>query len=95
LRDSAESDLRPSEGGAGRNDPKLPFAGFDGEDENDGFDGKDDDERCDENPLLKDDELPGLASAGAGLSARIRDSARATCAYFEKVFSMVRSADES
>jgi hypothetical protein len=70
-------------------DPKLPD-GFDDEDEDDG------DERCDENPLLKDDELDGLASACTVVaSGRIRDSANTTCAYFEMVFSMVRRAVES
>jgi hypothetical protein len=93
LRDSAESDLRASDAGAERlpKDPKLPDD-FDDEDE----DEDDGDERCDENPLLKEDELDGLASAGTvAASGRIRDSANTTCAYFEMVFSMVRMAVES
>jgi hypothetical protein len=110
LRDSAESDLRASEAGAAPKEPKPPpdFLAaplspgalsaerrlkepklpddFDDED--------DDDERCDENPLLKE-ALDGLASAGADARDRVRDSANATCAYFEMVFSMVRWAGES
>jgi hypothetical protein len=103
LRDSAESDLRASDAGAlpaarPPKEPKLPD-GFDDEDEEDDDDGEDD-ERCDENPLLKDDEdewLDGLASACAGADAsdRVSDSANTTCAYFEMVFSMVRWAGES
>jgi hypothetical protein len=94
LRDSAESDLFAS---AALDDPKEPkppdfFAALlpDLDDEN-----EEEDERCDENPLLKDDE-PGVASAGTlAASGSISDSANTTCAYFEKGFSMVRSAVES
>jgi hypothetical protein len=57
------------------------------------FDEDEDDERCDENPLLK--ELDGLACAGLDASERARLSANATCAYFIKGFSMVRRAVES
>jgi hypothetical protein len=97
LRDSAESDVRALEAGAAPKEPKPPLPFFaakppDGLDADD--DDDDDDERCDENPLLKDDELDGLASAGAAIG-RIRDSANTACAYFEMVFSMVRSAVES
>ena len=98
LRDSAESDLCASapEDAAERlpKDPKPPEGGFDARDA-DEEDDEEDDERCDENPLLKDDEPDGLASAGAEASGRIRVSARATCAYFEIIFNMVRWADES
>ena len=70
-------------------EPKPPP--FDGEDE--------DDERCDEKPLLKDEEPEGLASAGMAATDRARLSASAAGAYFgayfESVFSMVRSAVES
>jgi hypothetical protein len=101
LRDIADSDLRDSAGAfsAGRRlkEPKPPDEGFEREDENEDEDLDDDgdDERCDENPLLKDEEPDGFASAGIEASGRIRHSASATCAYFEKVFSMVRSAGES
>jgi hypothetical protein len=98
LRDSAESDLLESAAFEEPKEPKPPdfFAALlldlDADDE-------EDDERCDENPLLKDEEeLDGLASAGTlAASGRISDSAsrNATCAYFEKGFSMVRSAVES
>jgi hypothetical protein len=92
LRDSAESDWCASKAGAFVSerlpkDPKLPF--------DDDFDEDDEEERCDENPLLKDEEPVGLASAGAAASDSIRDSANAACANFEWVFSMVRSAGES
>jgi hypothetical protein len=84
-------------------EPKPPEDGFDAlddededEDEDEDDLDEDDDERCDENPLLKDDEeLDGLASAGFDASGRIRDSASATCAYFDMVFDMVRWAGES
>jgi hypothetical protein len=105
LRDSAESDLRASDAGAlpaarPPKEPKLPddFDDEDEEDDDDDDDDGEDEERCDENPLLKDDEdewLDGLASAGAGASDRVSDSANTTCAYFEMVFSMVRWAGES
>jgi hypothetical protein len=99
LRDIADSDLRGSAGAfsAGRRlkEPKPPDEGFEREDENEDLDGDEDDERCDENPLLKDEEPDGFASAGIEASGRIRHSASATCAYFEKVFSMVRRAGES
>jgi hypothetical protein len=97
LRDIAESDLRASAADRLPKDPKLPEDGFDGLDDLDEDDEEDDeDERCDENPLLKDDdELDGLASAGAEASGRIRDSASAACAYFDMVFDMVRWAGES
>jgi hypothetical protein len=101
LRDSAESDLRASDAGAlpAARPPKEPKPpdDFDDEDEEDDDDGEDED-RCDENPLLKDDEdewLDGLASAGADASDRVSDRANTTCAYFEMVFSMVRWAGES
>jgi hypothetical protein len=98
LRDSAESDVRALEAGAAPKEPKppLPFLaakppdGLGADDDDD-----DDDERCDENPLLKDGELDGLACAGADASDSVRHSANTTCAYFEMVFSMVRSAVES
>ena len=70
-------------------DPKPPL--FDDDDE--------DDERCDEKPLLKDEEPEGLASAGMDATDRARLSASAAGAYFdayfESVFSMVRRAVES
>jgi hypothetical protein len=102
LRDIADSDLRCSAGAfsdARRlKEPKPPDEGFEREDENEDEDldeDDEDDERCDENPLLKDEEPDGFASAGIEASGRIRHSASATCAYFEMVFSMVRSAGES
>jgi hypothetical protein len=100
LRDSAESDLRAPAAGAEPKEPKPPpdflaaplsllprpkLPDFEDEDE----------ERCDENPLLKDGELDGLACAGADASDSVRHSANTTCAYFEMVFSMVRWAGES
>jgi hypothetical protein len=94
LRDSAESDLFASAAFAEPKEPKPPdfFAAL----LLDLDDNEEDDERCDENPLLKDDdELDGLASAGVEASGSISDSANTTCAYFEKGFSMVRSAVES
>jgi hypothetical protein len=103
LRDIAESDLRASAPERLPKEPKPPEDGFDAlddededEDEDEDDLDEDDDERCDENPLLKDDdELDGLASAGFDASGRIRDSASATCAYFDMVFDMVRWAGES
>jgi hypothetical protein len=94
LRDIAESDLcasTPDDEAAARlpNDPKPPGDGFDALDDED-EDEDEDEERCDENPLLKDEEPDGFASAGPEASGRIRDSANATCAYFEIIFSMVR-----
>jgi hypothetical protein len=109
LRDSAESDLFASAAFAAPKEPKPPPALFAPplpgavsaerrlkDPKPPDFDDEDDDERCDENPLLKDDdELDGLASAGVEASGSISDSANTTCAYFEKGFSMVRSAVES
>jgi hypothetical protein len=100
LRDIADSDLpAPVDAlSAGRRlkEPKPPDDEREDEEEDlDDEDDEDDDERCDENPLLKDEEPDGFASAGIEASGRIRHSASATCAYFEKVFSMVRSAGES
>jgi hypothetical protein len=96
LRDSAESDLRASDAGAAPKEPKppLPFFAAKLPDGLDDDEDEDEDERCDENPLLNDEELDGLASAGAAIGM-IRDSANTTCAYFEMVFSMVRSAVKS
>jgi hypothetical protein len=94
LRDSADSDLRASEAGAAPKEPKPPPDFLDVLP----LDFDEDEERCDENPLLKDEEPDGAASAGIDASGRIRHSANttcATCAYFEMVFSMVRSAGES
>jgi hypothetical protein len=91
LRDIAESDLRCCAPDAEPKEPKPPdgFAALDADDE------EEDDERCDENPLLKEVEPEGLASAGTCASGRIRLSANATRAYFWMDFSMVRSAVES
>jgi hypothetical protein len=109
LRDSAESDLRASDAGAAPKEPKPPpgflaaplsLGAWSAERRlkepklPDDFDDDDDEERCDENPLLKE-ELDGLASTGAGASDSVSDSANTTCAYFDMVFSMVRRADES
>jgi hypothetical protein len=99
LRDIADSDLLAPDGALSDErrlkEPKPPDDGFEREDEDEDEDFDDDDERCDENPLLKDEEPDGFASAGIEASGRIRHSASATCAYFEMVFSMVRSAGES
>jgi hypothetical protein len=111
LRDSAESDLRESEDDPELKEPKPPpdFFGaplsllvdaFDAErllkDPKPPLAGEDeDDERCDENPLLKDEEFEGLAPAGDQATDRARLSASAAYAYFVKVFSMVRRAVES
>jgi hypothetical protein len=110
LRDSAESDLREAEDEPELKEPKPPpdFLAaalsllpddFDDErllkEPKPPFDEDEDDERCDENPLLKDEWLEGLASAGTAATDRARLSASATCAYFVKVFSMVRRAVES
>jgi hypothetical protein len=98
LRDIADSDLRGSAAalseGRRLKEPKPPDDDEREDEDEDDFDDEDD-ERCDENPLLKDEEPDGFASAGIEASGRIRHSASATCAYFEKVFSMVRSAGES
>jgi hypothetical protein len=111
LRDSAESDLRASAAGAEPKEPKPPpdflaaplsllLGALSAERRlkepklPDDFDDEDE-ERCDENPLLKDGELDGLACAGADASDKVSDSANTTCAYFEMVFSMVRRAVES
>jgi hypothetical protein len=99
LRDIADSDLpAPVDAfSAGRRlkEPKPPDDDEREDEEEDLDDDDEDDERCDENPLLKDEEPDGFASAGIEASGRIRHSASATCAYFEMVFSMVRSAGES
>lgn len=98
MRDSAESGFRASGDREELKEPKPPDEDFDGLGDEKDFDDEDDvddDERCDENPLLKDEELDGLASTGTEASGRISANANATCAYFEKGFSMVRSADES
>ncbi|MFC5549464.1 hypothetical protein [Massilia aerilata] len=109
LRDNAESGLREAADGPELKEPKPPpdFLAAPLSPLPDGFEAErllkepkppfddEDDERCDENPLLKDEELEGLASAGTGAKDRARLSASATCAYFVKVFSMVRRAVES
>jgi hypothetical protein len=98
LRDIADSDLRSVAAfsdGRRLKEPKPPDDEREDEDEDLDDEDDEDDERCDENPLLKDEEPDGFASAGIEASGRIRHSASATCAYFEMVFSMVRSAGES
>lgn len=109
MRDSAESDLREADDDPELKEPKPPpdflaaplslLDDFEAErllkEPKPPFDDDDDDERCDENPLLKDEWLEGLASAGTEATDSARLSASATCAYFVKVFSMVRRAVES
>jgi hypothetical protein len=111
LRDSAESDLREAVEDPELKEPKPPpdflaappsllLDGFDAErllkEPKPPLAGDDeDDERCDEKPPLKDDDCEGFASAGIEATDRARLSASATCAYFVKVFSMVRRAVES
>jgi hypothetical protein len=98
LRDSAESDLRDAEEDPELKEPKPPpdFLAallsllpddFEAErllkEPKPPFDDdEDEDERCDENPLLKDEEFDGLASAGSAATDRPRLSASATYAYF-------------
>jgi hypothetical protein len=97
LRDIAESDWRDAGARDALKEPKPPPVFFDAL-LLDAFD-DDDDDRCDEKPLLKDEEPEGLASAGMDATDRARLSTNAAWAnfgaYFESVFSMVRRAVES